>query len=60
MVKGVPLEVPRPKPEGPQGQSCRIGTMRNGGPLKKYFFETNKNHHFCFRSVYLSSNSLRK
>ena len=44
----------------PEGQSCRIGTMRDGGILKK---NKNLNHKillfFCFRSVYLCSNSLR-
>ena len=32
-----------------QGQSGRIGTMRDGGTLQKYFFETKKFHIFSLQ-----------
>ena len=32
-----------------RGQSGRIGTMRDGGTLKKYFFETKKFHIFSLQ-----------
>ena len=31
------------------GQSGRIGTMRDGGTLQKYFFENKKFHIFSFQ-----------
>ena len=36
---------------------CRIGTMRDGGTSKNIFLKSKKIIIFCFRSVYLCSNS---
>ena len=39
------------------GQSCRTGTMRDGGTLQKYFLKPKNFIFFRFRSIYLRYNS---